>query len=70
MWGINLWLDWSPLARGSKFHTMHTPTKATSLPPLDNGRYEPLGLDMIILIIVVGNSGFPCDILKEFIGQF
>ena len=35
MWGVNLWLDWSPLARGSKFHTIHTPTKATSLPPLE-----------------------------------
>ena len=35
MWGINLWLDWPPLARGSKFHTIHTPTKATSLPPLE-----------------------------------
>ena len=70
MWGINLELDWPPLARGSKFHTIHTPTKATSLPPLDNGRYGPLGWDVIILIIVVGYSGFPCDILKELIGQF
>ena len=35
MWGINLWLDWPPLARGSKFHTIHTPTKAASLPPLE-----------------------------------
>ena len=70
MWGINLGLDWPPLARGSKFHTIHTPTKATKLPPLDNGRYGPLGWDVIILIIVVGNSGFPCDILKELIGQF
>ena len=35
MWGINLWLNWPPLARGSKFHTIHTPTKATSLPPLE-----------------------------------
>ena len=70
MWGINLGLDWPPLARGSKFHTIHTPTKATSLPPLENGRYGPLGWDVIILITVVGNSGFPCDILKELIGQF
>ena len=65
MWGINLGLDWPPLARASKFHTIHTPTKATKLPPLDNGRYGPLGWDVIILIIVVGNLGFPCDILKE-----
>ena len=70
MWGINLGQDWPPLARGSKFHTIHKPTKATKLPPLDNGRYGPLGWDVIILIIVVGNSGFPCDILKELIGQF
>ena len=35
MWGINLWPDWPPLARGSKFHTIHTPTKAASLPPLE-----------------------------------
>ena len=35
MSGINLWPDWPPLARGSKFHTIHTPTKATSLPPLE-----------------------------------
>ena len=35
MWGIDLSLDWPPLARGSKFHTIHTPTKATSLPPLE-----------------------------------
>ena len=35
MWGINLGLDWPPLARGSNFHTIHTPTKATSLPPLE-----------------------------------
>ena len=35
IWGINLWLDWPPLARGSKFHTIHTPTKATRLPPLE-----------------------------------
>ena len=35
MRGINLWPDWPPLVRGSKFHTIHTPTKATSLPPLE-----------------------------------
>ena len=70
MWGVNLGLDWPPLVRGSKFHTIHTPTKATSLPPLDNGRYGPLGLVVIILIRVVGNSGFPYKNLKELIGQF
>ena len=70
MWGINLGLDWPPLARGSKFHTIHTPTKAIKLPPLDNGRYGPLGWDVIILIIVVGNSSFPCDIFKELIEHF
>ena len=67
MWGINLCPDWPPLARGSKFHTIHTHTKATRLPPLDNGRYGPIGLVVIILIRVVG---FPCDILEELIGQF
>ena len=35
MWGINLGLDWPPLAKGSKFHTIHTPTKAAKLPPLE-----------------------------------
>ena len=29
-WGINLGLDWPPLARGSKFHTIHTPTRSLS----------------------------------------
>ena len=33
-WGINLGPDWPPLARGSKFHTIHTPTRSLSfLPP-------------------------------------
>ena len=27
-WGINLGPDWPPLARGSKFHTIHTPTRS------------------------------------------
>ena len=31
-WGINLGPDWPPLARGSKFHTIHTPTRPLSLP--------------------------------------
>ena len=59
-------------AAGKGFQILHyTQThQATKLPPLDNGRYGPLGWDIIILIIVVGNPGFPCDILKEFIGQF
>ena len=35
MWGINLGLDWPPLARGSNLHTIRTPTKAASLPPLE-----------------------------------
>ena len=50
-------------------HYTHT-QQVASLPPLENGRYGPIGLDVIILIIVVGNFCFPCDILKELIGQF
>ena len=50
-------------------HNAHT-HQVANLPPLDNGRYGPLGWDVIILIIVVGDSGFSCDILKELIGQF
>ena len=50
-------------------HYTHT-HQVASLPPLDNGRYWPIGLDVIILIIVVGNSGFPYENLKELIGQF
>ena len=38
MWGINLGPDWPPLARGSKFHTIHTPTRPLSFLPLDNVR--------------------------------
>ena len=38
MWGTNLGPDWPPLARGSKFHTIHTPTRPFSFLPLDNGR--------------------------------
>ena len=32
-WGINLGPDWPPLARGSKFHTIHTPTRPLNFPP-------------------------------------
>ena len=32
-WGINLGPDWSPLARGSKFHTIHTPTRPLNFIP-------------------------------------
>ena len=42
-WGINLGPDWPPLARGSKFHTIHTPTRSFSFLPRDNGRYGPIG---------------------------
>ena len=48
MWGINLGLDWPPLARGSKFHTIHKPTRSLSFLPLDNGRYGPLGWEVIL----------------------
>ena len=50
-WGINLGLDLPPLARGSKFHTIHTPTKATKLPPLDNRRYGPIGFSRNNIIL-------------------
>ena len=50
-WGINLGPDWPPLARGSKFHTIHTPTKATKLPPLDNRRYGPIGFSRNNIIL-------------------
>ena len=70
MWGINLWPDWPPLARCSKFHTMHIPTKAASLPPLEQWKIWASKFSRNNISKVVGNSGFPCDILKEFIGQF
>ena len=59
MWGINLGLDWPPLARGSKFHTIHTPTRSLSFLPLDNGRYRPLDLDVIILYCSSRQLRFP-----------
>ena len=69
MWGINLWPDWPPLARGSKFHSIHTPTKATSLPPLEQWKILTPKFSLI-LVKVVGNSGFLYKNLKELIGQF
>ena len=68
MWGINLWQDWSPLARGSKFHTIHTPTKATSLPPLEQWKIWTSRFSLI-LVKVVGYSGFPYKNLKGLIGH-
>ena len=50
-WGINLGPDWPPLARGSKFHTIHTPTRPLSLLPLDNGRYGPIGFSLNNIIL-------------------
>ena len=50
-WGINLGPDWPPLARGSKFHTIHTPTRPLSFLPLDNGRYEPIGFSRNNIIL-------------------
>ena len=46
------------------------PPRPLDFLPKNNGRYGPLGLDVIILIIVVGNSGFLYKNLKELIGQF
>ena len=51
MWGINLGLDWPPLARGSKFHTIHTPTRPLSFLPLDNGGDEPIGFSRNDIIL-------------------
>ena len=59
MWGINLGLDWPPLARGSKFHTIRTPTRSLSFLPLDNGRYGPLGWEVIILYCSCRQLRFP-----------
>ena len=59
MWGINLGLNWPPLARGSKFHTIHTPTRSLSFLPLDNGRYGPIGLVVIILYCSSRQLRFP-----------
>ena len=59
MWGINLGLDWPPLARGSKIsHNPHT-HQVAFLPPLDNGRYGPLGWDVIILYCSSRQLWFP-----------
>ena len=47
----------------SIFHVAHTHQTTSSSYPKDNGRYGPLGLD-IILFIVADGSNFPCNILK------
>ena len=54
MWGINLGLDWPPLARGSNFHTIHTPTRSLSFLSLDNGRIFFHGLIDFILFFYTG----------------
>ena len=57
--GINLGLDRPPLARGSKFqHYPHT-HQVAFLPPLDNGRYGPIGLVVIILYCSSRQLRFP-----------
>ena len=58
-WRTNLGPDWPPLARGSKSHTIHTPTKATKLLPLDNRRYGPISLVVIILYCSSRQLRFP-----------
>ena len=64
--GINLGLDCPPLARNFKIsrytHTHQATT--SSYHPQDNGRYGPLGLDIVLLFIVVDNSNFPYNIFK------
>ena len=45
-------------------------SQSLSFLPLDNGRIWTYRFSRNnIYIVVVGNSGFPCDILKELIGQ-
>ena len=58
------------VGKGFPNFTLHThPPRPLVLPT--PRRYGPLGLDVIILIIVVDNSGFPCNIFKGIhIGQF
>ena len=46
------------------FHVTHTHQTTSSSCPKDNGRFGPLGLDIIILIIVVDNFSFPYNIFK------
>ena len=50
-------------------HYTHT-HQVASLPPLEQWKIWTYSLDVIILIIVVGNSGFLYKNLKELIGQF
>ena len=63
--GVNLGRDWPPLARGFQI-SRYTHTRQATTPsyPLDNERYGPLGLDIILLFIVVDNSNFPGNIFK------
>ena len=51
MWGINLGLNWIS-------HCPHT-HQVAFLPPLDNGRYGPLGWDLIILYCSSRQLWFP-----------
>ena len=51
MWGINLGPDWPPLARGSKFHTIHTPTWPLNFLPQIMEEYGPIGLSCNNIIL-------------------
>ena len=63
-WGNNLGPDWPPLAKGSQISHYHTPTRPLNFFPLDNRRIWAYRFNHNnINIVVVGNSGFPCDTL-------
>ena len=51
MWGINLGPDWPPLARGSKFHTIHTPTRPLNFLPQIMEEYGPIGFSRNNIIL-------------------
>ena len=51
MWGTDLGPDWPPLARGSKFHTIHTPTRPLNFLPQIMEEYGPTGFSRNDIIL-------------------